>query len=252
MPDPEQSRLAEAVSTIHSRFGSKALYRLGRVVARRAPAEEGAALAGAPFLPPRLPTGFATLDEALGGGLPRGRLVELGGTPTAGTVTLALKIVACAQSQRYTALYLDLGQTFDPVYADRCGVALNQLLLLHPRNRTQALALLRDLLLSESGSIVVLDFPAPLPSEGIGALSNTLDRLLAPLARSDNLLLCLNARPPAQAAPQATVRLWLERERWLYHQHDIRGYRAQVQILKNKGGPSGQQVPVAFTYAGLP
>ena len=97
----------------------------------------------------------------------------------------------------------------------------------------------------------MLDPPTPLPAGGPGALSHTLDRLLIPLARSNLLLLCLNARPRDQAAPQAAVRLWLERERWLYHHHDIHGYRARVEIVKNRGGPAGRQVSVSFLYAGL-
>lgn len=232
----QDSRLSEAVKAITERFGPGALYRLGK----------------SPSLTARLPTGFAILDEALGGGLPRGRLVEIGGTPTTGVVTLALKTVACAQMQQSTVLYLDLGQTFDPAYADRCGVLLDRLLLIEPRHRQQGLALLRDLVLSQAGSLLVLDLPAPPPAQGMNALSNTLDQMLIPLAHSNIIVLCLNARPRQQAAPQAAVRLWLERARWLYHQHDIHGYEAQVQIMKNKGGPAGQEVPVSFTYASLP
>ena len=235
MSDPDRDRLADVVATIHDRFGAGALYRLRE-------AKSAATLSSS----------FAALDEALGGGLPRGRLVEIGGTPTSGAATLALKLVAGAQRRGDSALYLDLGQTFDPVYAGRCGVSLDHLLLVHPRNRPQALALLRDLVLSETGSVLVLDFPAPLSGAGADALADTLDRLLAPLARANTLLLCLNPRPPGQAAPQATVRLWLERERWLYRGHDIHGYQARVQILKNKGGRAGQQVSLSFTCAGLP
>lgn len=235
MSDPDKDRLADVVATIHDRFGTGALYRLRE-------AKNTATLS----------SGFAALDEALGGGLPHGRLVEIGGTPTAGVITLALKLVTAAQHRGYTTLYLDLGQTFDPAYAGRCGVLLDHFLLVHPRNRPQALALLRDLILSEIGNVIVLDFPVPLAGAGAHALSHTLDRLLAPLARANMLLLCLNPRLLAQAAPQAAVRLWLERERWLYHYHDVHGYQARIQILKNKGGPVGKEVSLSFTCASLP
>ena len=234
MAEEDKRRLEKTVSALQARFGRRAVRRLGQH----------------PDKPhPRLTTGFSTLDKILGGGLPRGRITEIAGVPTSGMATLALKTMAQAQAQGEIAIYLDLQQTFDPHYAARCGVVMEQLILIHPYDERQAWALLEEFVAGAAG-IVVCDLPLrAFSSEPIvQALSASLERLLAPLAKSSTILICLLSLPPAAppaSAPQnmalphyATVRLLISRERWIYRRHDIHGYRVQVRVVKNKLGPT--------------
>jgi len=80
-----------------------------------------------------IPTGFVELDQALEiGGIPHGRISEIIGIPTSGMATIALKIIANAQENGKTAVYLDLSQSFDPDYAARCGFGVEQLIVTRP------------------------------------------------------------------------------------------------------------------------
>ena len=244
MPHDDKRRLEKTIEDLQTHFGPRSVGRMGE---------------GSPGRADHLATGFPSLDDVLRGGLSRGRITEIGGAPTTGIVTLALKVVAQAQAQGDTAVYLDLEQTFDPVYAARCGVALERLLLVRPDDEQQACALLRDFAEGER-SVLVCDLPS---TTGNGSrlaqlLPETLGRLLAPLDRSSALLLCLVPQPPGRTppAPQlplrhyATLRLLLERERWLHQGQDVRGYQAQVHILKNKEQPelTGISVEIDVTF----
>src|SRR5688500_873581 len=73
-----------------------------------------------------LPTGFRALDDALGGGLPRGRIVESFGPPDTGKTTLALQYVANVQRKGLTAAWVDAERTFDPAYAAALSVAADR------------------------------------------------------------------------------------------------------------------------------
>jgi RecA/RadA recombinase len=119
-------------------------------LARMDPAPRRAALA----------TGFEALDAALGG-LPRGRIVELYGPPC-GKTTLALVIVARLQNNGSAAGWLDADRTFDPAYAARSGVALEQLPLVRPDSAEQGLEIARRLALSGALDLLVIDSAAAL------------------------------------------------------------------------------------------
>ena len=233
----DKEKLAKVVEAIRERFGPRAICPQGES------ARNGA---------PRLSTGFLALDAALGGGLPRGRVTEITGRPTAGMITLALKIITQAQARGETAVYLDLERTFDPDYAAQCGVALEQLLLVHPHDVKQTFALLRDFASSGCG-VLACDLPSALTN---AHLAQTLGQVLLPLAQSATVLLCLVSLPPGQgpfpleslAAYYAAARLQLRRERWLHRGKEIRGYRAQVLVAKNKLGPAGQQATIEITF----
>lgn len=205
---------------------------------------------------PHIPTGFPALDSALGiGGLPRGRISELVGIPTSGMATLALKTIASAQTKGGTAVYLDTARTFDPDYAHRCGVNLQQLLLIHPYTPQQAVAMLPDFISNGGADIFIVDMPLANPLPG---LSRTLGRLLAPLSKTDCALLFLTTLLPADnKAPEtavlphfASVRLQLHRSRWLYQRGDVGGYEATVHILKNKFHPPDQRINISITFNG--
>ena len=238
--ESDKEKLAKTVEALRGRFGPRAIHL------RAKGAQDGIT---------RLPTGFPELDAALGGGLPRGRLTEITGRPTAGTVTLALKAVTQAQAQEEAAVYLDLKRTFDADYAARCGVDLDNLLLVRPYDAGQAFALLRDFADSGCG-VLVCDL---LPALADARLAQVLGQLLLPLAQSATALLCLLSLPSRQERSlqdaslsyYAALRLQLRRERWLHRGKEIRGYRAQALIAKNKLGPAGQQATIEITFNGV-
>jgi hypothetical protein len=231
-------KLAATIGAIEEKWGRRTIFRLGERL--RELATSGA-----------VPSGLPALDAALpGGGLPRGRIVELAGAPTAGTVTLALRLVAAVQALGEQAAYLDLAQAFDPVSAAQCAVSLEQLLLVYPPDAAQALALAQELVVAGAGAIV-LDL-ASRQDASAPASSLPWDRLLAPLARAGTLFLVLcplasGRRPTGTPIPHATLRLHLQRERWLYHHHDVVGYRTRITIVKNRLGGAGQSVPADIT-----
>lgn len=239
----KNSKLEATIGAIQERWGRRTIFRLGEQrdgQARRAPVHSG----------------FAALDAALpGGGVPRGRIVELAGAPTSGVVTLALRLVAAVQAQGELAAYLDLAQAFDPVYAAQCAVSLEQMLLIYPPDAAQALALAQELVEAGAGTLV-LDFAAAGGQAAVhqngGRAPNGLpwDRLLAPLARAGALFLVLCPLPARGAIPHTTLRLHLQRERWLYHRHDVYGYRTRITIAKNRLGGAGQSVQVDITCRG--
>lgn len=250
MTSDKKRRLEMTVAAIRQQWGTRAIRRASKQ---------------APATIPHISTSFAGLDEALGiGGIPRGRITEIIGVPTSGMATTALKIVASAQANDGTAVYLDLERTFDPDYAARCGVNVAQLLLVHPYDERQALAILQDFALNGGVSVLVFDAPYHLlaRAELAQALSTTLGRLVAPLDKAGCALLFLTElRPGARASLSgypnhltlphyAAVRLFIRKERWLYQRQDIRGYQAEVHIIKNKLGLAGKLVPIAITFNG--
>jgi recombination protein RecA len=205
------------------------------------------------------------LDQALGiGGVPRGHLTEILGVPTSGMTTLALKVISQAQAQGDTAAYVDLGGTFDPDYAARCQVRLARLLLARPSTGVKALEIIQDLVTSGGVGVVAFDGVSHLLTETSGAqtLTAALRRLLPGLTQSPCALICLTSLPVGDAPTAvnniprsalssfATVRLWLQKEHWLYQRKRLWGYQAQVQIAKNKLGQAGQRVSVAITFNG--
>ena len=243
----KKRKLETTIAALQDRWGSKAVGRL--------PAGRTKAI-------PHVPTGFPALDEALViGGLPRGRISEISGIPSSGMATIALRIVASAQAQKSMAIYIDLEQNFDPGYAARCGLALEQLVLVRPYDVAQALAITQDFILVAEGNLLIFDASSNLLVEprSVQALTTTLGRLISPLSRTQCLLLFLTSLPanssPARAddpvnvalAHFATIRLFIQRERWVYRQRDIDGYQAQVLVVKNKLGPAGRKISITVT-----
>ena len=184
MDSDKKRKLETTINALQDRWGNKA-------IGRWKDSQTGAI--------PHISTGFPTLDDALGtGGLPRGRISEINGIPSSGMVTIALNIIANAQSQKHmTVVYIDLDRNFDPAYAVHYGLILEQLVLVRPRDVPQALAILQDFVLGVGSSILVFDTPFGLFAEGQAshALATALGRLIAPLARTQGILLFLISLP---------------------------------------------------------
>lgn len=110
-----------------------------------------------------IPTGFPSLDAALGvGGLPRGRIVELFGPPSCGKTTLALQIAARLQRNGATAAWIDAEHVFDPAYGASLGVAIERLPVIEPDSAEQALEIAHTLAVSGAVDLLVIDSAAAL------------------------------------------------------------------------------------------
>jgi len=246
-----------AVAAIRLRYGPQALIK-----GKPPTTTTGAAV-------PHIPTGFPPLDRALGiGGLPKGKISELVGPATSGKTTLALKFLAQAQADGGQVGYIDQARYFDPDYAHRCDLDLSRLLVGRPYDLREALAMTESLVRSGGLSALVFDADALdflwTDREATSQLAAFLDRLPGPLARSRIVFLFLHESPTSRSATlrqaqdvalsalahYATVRLQVVRERWLRRHGDIRGYKARVEVLKNRLGPAGRSVTIAIKFDG--
>lgn len=196
-------------------------------------------------------TGYDDLDGILEvGGLPRGHITELLGAPTSGAVTLALTCLAEAQAGGETVAYVDLSDTFDPEYAEGCGVDVADLLLVRPQSNTAALDIVCDLVAGEGLGLVVVDSVTTLVADEWNqwAFSSGLRRLENALHDSPCALVFVTWLAPESAyrritpggsalAHHASLRLWCYHERWLWDgQHELTGYIARSVVHKNKLG----------------
>ena len=242
-------QLEMTVSAIQRRWGLKALRRWSE--------------ADTKTKIPCVSTSFEKLDEALGiGGIARGRITEIIGRSTSGMTTLALKIGSNAQKNHGdTVVYVDLSHTFDPDYAARCGVSMERLYIARPDTGKEALEIVETIVSSSGAGILVFDSTHYLRehSRTRQGPSTALRRLNSVLVKSPCALIFLTSTPLNNpSSPEdytvldsyATVRLLLERERWLERQGEIRGYRTQVTVLKNKLGPAGQRASIPIICDG--
>jgi recombination protein RecA len=92
-----------------------------------------------------IPTGSVSLDLALGGGIPKGRIIEIYGPESSGKTTLTLHAIAEVQRQGGTAAFIDAEHALDPAYAKKIGVDVENLLLSQPDNGEQALEIAETL-----------------------------------------------------------------------------------------------------------
>ena len=137
-----------ALSQIEKKFGKGAIMRLGE-----RPAEDVKAIS----------TSCLSLDAAIGvGGFPRGRIIEVYGPESSGKTTLALQVVAEAQSGGGIAAYIDAEHALDPSYAGKLGVNIDDMLISQPDSGEQALEIAETLARSNSVDVIVIDSVAAL------------------------------------------------------------------------------------------
>jgi recombination protein RecA len=109
-----------------------------------------------------IPTGALSLDKALGGGIPKGRIIEVFGPESSGKTTLALHIIAEAQRKGGNAAFIDAEHALDPEYARKIGVNIDSLLISQPDNGEQALEIVETLTRSGGVDVIVIDSVAAL------------------------------------------------------------------------------------------
>ena len=110
-----------------------------------------------------IPSGSLTLDEALGvGGYPRGRIIEIYGPESSGKTTLTLHAIAEAQKQELTCAFIDAEHAFDPIYAKKLGINLDELIISQPSSGEEALEIADTLVRSGAVDVIVVDSVAAL------------------------------------------------------------------------------------------
>ncbi len=214
-----------------------------------------------------IPTGAITLDAATGvGGVPRGRVVEIFGPESSGKTTLSLSIIAQAQKQGGIAAFIDAEHALDPVYAEKLGVKLDDLLISQPDTGEQALQIGEMLVRSNAVDLVVIDSVAALVPRaeiegdmgdqhmGLQArlMSQALRKLTAIINRSKTCVIFINqirlkigvmfgnpeTTPGGKALKfYASLRLDIRRIASIKKGDDFIGNRVRVKVVKNKVAP---------------
>jgi recombination protein RecA len=146
-PSGKNQALQLAVDQIEKQFGKGSIMRLGEN--HTVDIET-------------IPTGSLSLDLALGGGVPKGRIIEVYGPESSGKTTLCQHIVAEVQKAGGTAAFVDAEHALDPAYAKKIGVDTNNLLLSQPDSGEQALEVVETLVRSNAVDVIVVDSVAAL------------------------------------------------------------------------------------------
>jgi recombination protein RecA len=253
MADKKAKALELALSQIEQQFGSGAVMRLGEVDSL--PRAQS------------ISTGSLSLDMALGiGGIPRGRVTETFGNEGSGKSTLAFHVMAEAQRAGGTAAYLDAEHAMDPLYAARCGVNTEDLLVSQPDSAEQCLEICEYLVRSGAVDVVVIDSVAALVPKaelegdmgdthvGLQAriMSQALRKLTAAISRSNTAVMFINqirekigvlwGNPEVTPGGRAlkfysSVRIDLRRAESIKQGTDVVGTRVRARVVKNKVAP---------------
>ena len=244
--------LDKALDDITKRYGEGSIMRLGEAHH---------------LLVDVIPTGSLSLDIALGvGGIPRGRITEIYGPESSGKTTLAQHIVAEAQRLGGTCAFVDMEHALDPVYATRCGVDINNLLISQPDMGEQALEITETLVRSGAVAVVVIDSVAALVPRaeiegdmgdspmGMQArlMSQALRKLSGAIKQTNTAVVFTNqlrqkigvmfGNPETTTGGMAlkfycSVRLDIRRIQSIKLGSEIIGNRTRVRVVKNKVAP---------------
>jgi len=253
MDENKKKALSVALMQIEKQFGKGSVMRMGDVTTSRDIDV--------------VSTGSLGLDIALGcGGLPRGRVVEIYGPESSGKTTLTLQVIAQMQKLGGTAAFVDAEHALDPIYAEKIGVNVDDLLVSQPDTGEQALEITDMLVRSGSVDIVVIDSVAALTPKaeiegdmgdshmGLQArlMSQALRKLTANIKRSNTLVIFINqirmkigvmfGSPETTTGGNAlkfyaSVRLDIRRIGSVKKGDEIIGNETRVKVVKNKVSP---------------
>ena len=253
MNDNKAKALAAALAQIEKQFGKGSIMKMG----------EGSVEKDLQVVS----TGSLGLDIALGvGGLPRGRVIEIYGPESSGKTTLTLQVVAEVQKLGGTAAFIDAEHALDPVYAQKLGVKLDDLLISQPDTGEQALEIADMLVRSGSVDAVVIDSVAALvpraeiegemgdslPGLHARLMSQALRKLTANINRTNTLVIFINqirmkigvmfGNPETTTGGNAlkfyaSVRLDIRRIGSIKKSDEVIGNETKVKVVKNKVAP---------------
>lgn len=237
-----------AIQQITKQFGTGAIMKLGDT--RKIDVE-------------LLPSGSLSLDLALGGGYPKGRIIEIYGPESSGKTTLALHAIAEIQKQGGQAAFIDAEHALDPSYAKKIGVDTDNLFISQPDNGEQALEICETLVRSGAVDLIVVDSVAALVPQaeidgdmgdaqmGLQArlMSQAMRKLTGIIAKSKATVIFINqirmkigvmfGNPETTTGGNAlkfyaSVRMDIRRIGQIKSGEDIAGNRTKVKIVKNK------------------
>jgi hypothetical protein len=162
-----------------------------------------------------IPTTLAAVDTLLGGGLPRGKMVELiGGRRTAGRFSIALSALAAATSMGEAAVFIDLGDHLDPQLAEANGVDLQRLLWIRPKTLKQAV-MSTEMITATGFQLVVLDLGLP-PLRGKRVPDAAWVRLARTAEAHGAAMLVVSPYPLTGTASEAVMKGGVTRAHWIH------------------------------------
>ena len=248
----KRQALETALGVIEKQFGAGAIMRMG--AAKKLDIQT-------------ISTGSLALDLALGvGGLPRGRVIEIFGPEASGKTTLALSAIASAQKKGGTCAFIDAEHAFDPEYARKIGVNVDELLISQPDTGEQALEITETLIRSNAVDVIAIDSVAALVPRaeiegemgeamvGVQArlMSQAMRKITGAISRSKTVAIFINqirmkigvffGNPETTPGGMAlkfysSVRLDIRRLEQLKEGEEVVGSHVRVKVVKNKVAP---------------
>lgn len=258
----KDAALNQVLADLEKQFGKGSIMKLGEKEQHRVDV---------------ISSGSITLDKALGGGYPKGRIVEIYGPESSGKTTVALHAIASAQKSGGRAAFIDAEHSLDPLYAQKLGVNINELLLSQPDTGEQALEICDALVKSQAISIIVIDSVAALVPQaeidgemgdthvGLQArlMSQALRKLSGSISKTNTIVIFINqlrekvgvmfGNPETTPGGKAlkyysSIRLDIRRGEQIKIGQEVIGNKTNIKVVKNKIAPPFRIAPVEIMY----